>query len=60
MKWQNYTQAWDIYINGTCLRKTYSKNKAIDLAQKWSGQLFEQRKIEVIDTLTGEVIYQIN
>lgn len=60
MKWTNNLQAWEIYINGTCLKKVYSKKKAIDLAQKWCGQLFEQRKTEVVDTITGEVIYQIN
>lgn len=61
MKYNNYyEQAWEIYVNGTCLRKVYSKRKAIDLAQKWCGELFEQRKTEVIDTMTGEIIYQIN
>lgn len=60
MKWNNNLQSWDIYINGTCVHKVYSKKKAIDLAQKWCGELFEQRKVEVIDTLTGEVIYQLN
>lgn len=53
-------QAWEIYINGSCVRKVYSKKKAIDLAQKWCGQLFEHRKTEVVDTMTGEVIYQLN
>lgn len=60
MKRQNYLQAWEVYINGTCLRKVYSKKKAIDLAQKWCGELFEERKTEVVETITGEVIYQIN
>lgn len=60
MKRINNHQAWEVYINGTCLRKVYSKRKAIDLAQKWCGELFEQRKTEVVDTITGEVIYQIN
>lgn len=58
--WKQNIQAWVICINGTPLRKTYSKRKAIDLAQQWCGDLFETRKTEVIDTLTGEVIYQIN
>ena len=53
-------QAWEIYINGTCIRKIYSRRKAIELAQLWCGKLFEKRKTEVIDTMTGEVIYQIN
>lgn len=53
-------QAWEVYINGTCVRKCYSKKKAIDIAYKMCGQLFEQRKTEVVDTLTGEIIFQIN
>lgn len=56
----NLYQAWDIYINGTCIKRVYSKKKAIDLAQTWCGKLFEQRKTEVVDIITGEVIYQIN
>lgn len=60
MKWTNNLQAWEIYVNGSRIRKVYSRKKAIDLAQKWCGQLFEQRKTEVVDTLTGEVVYQIN
>lgn len=60
MKQNNNLQTWEIYINGTCVRKCYSKNKAINLSQKWCGELFEKRKTEVIDTLTGEVIYQLN
>lgn len=60
MKWEYYGKGWEIYINSSCIRKVYSKNKAIDLAQKWCGELFEQRKVEVVDCLTGEVIYQIN
>lgn len=55
-----YLEAWEIHINGTKVRKVYSKNKAINLAQKWCGCLFETRKTEVINTLTGEVEYQIN
>lgn len=51
---------YQIYINGTKIRRVYSKNRAIDLAQKWCGCLFENQKTEVIDTTTGEVIYQIN
>lgn len=60
MKWTNNLQAWEIYINGTCVRKVYSRKKAINLALIWCGQLFEQRKVEVVDTSTGEVIFQIN
>lgn len=53
-------QAWQIYVNGTPIRKTYSKTKAINIAQIRCGCLFEQRKVEVVDTITGEVVYQIN
>ena len=60
MNWKNFNESFDIYINGSCVRRTYSRNKAINLAQKWCGQLFEQRKVEVVNTISGEVIYQLN
>ena len=60
MNWKDYNESYDIYVNGSCLRRTYSKKKAIDLAQKWCGQMFEQRKVEVVNTISGEVIYQLN
>lgn len=53
-------QTWEVYVNGTCIRRTYSKTKAIDIAQIRCGCLFDQRKCEVVDTITGEVVYQIN
>lgn len=55
-----YFESWDLYVNGTKIKKVYSKQKAINLANKWCGELFEQRKVEVVDALTGEVVYQIN
>ena len=60
MNWKTNMQAWEVYVNGTCIRKVYSKKKAINIAQIRCGQLFEDRKTEVVDTLTGEVIFQIN
>ena len=60
MNWKNFNESFDIYINGSCVRRTYSRNKAINLDQKWCGQLFEQRKVEVVNTISGEVIYQLN
>lgn len=53
-------QSYDIYVNGTRLRRCYSLTKAINLAQKWCGELFETRKTEVIDSYTGEILYHIN
>lgn len=62
MSYRNYTPVFEyhIYVNGTHIKSSYSLKKAIDIAQQRSGQLFEQRKVEVINSLTGEVIYQIN
>ena len=51
-------KAYDIFINSTKLGRSYSKRKAIELAQKESASLFDgQRHVEVIDTETGEIIY---
>lgn len=58
--WNNLRQTYDVYVNGTKIMQTYSKNKAINIAQLRCGQLFESRKTEVVDTITGEVIYQLN
>lgn len=60
MNWTKNLKSFEIYINGTCILKTYSEEKAIDIAQRRSGQLFEQRKVEVVDTETGEIKYQLN
>ena len=60
----NYTnmskwyKAYDIFINSTKLGRMYSMRKAIEIAQKEGSSLFEgQRHIEVVDTETGEIIY---
>lgn len=51
-------KAYDIFVNSTKLGRLYSKRKAIDIAQKESASLFEgQRHVEVVDTETGEIIY---
>lgn len=60
MKWQDLRQAYEVYVNGTMILQTYSKKKAINIAQIRCGQLFESRKTEVVDTITGEIIYQLN
>ena len=60
MNWSDLRQAYDVYVNGTMILHTYSKKKAINIAQIRCGQLFEQRKTEVVDSITGEVIYQLN
>lgn len=60
MKWNDLRQAYDVYVNGTMIKHTYSKSKAINIAQMRCGQLFENRKTEVVDSITGEVIYQLN
>lgn len=51
-------KAYDIFINSTKLGRLYSKRKAISFAQKESASLFAgHRHVEVVDTETGEVIF---
>lgn len=58
MKYKLY-EAYDIYVNGTCIARKYSKRGAIELAQLRSGQMFETRGVDVVDVNNGEIIYQI-
>lgn len=58
MNTKKYYQSWDIYINSTRIKRYYSRKKAISIAQKESANLFlGQLHVEVVDTYTGEVIY---
>lgn len=55
---KKWYKAYDIFINCTKIGRLYSKRKAINLAQKESASLFDgHRHIEVVDTETGEVVY---
>lgn len=52
-----YYKAYDMYVNSTFKRRFYSKKKAINLAQIIGNNLFSQTHVEIVDTETGEVIY---
>lgn len=52
-----YYKSYDMYINSTFKKRYYSKNKAINLAQIIGNNLFEQNHVEVVDTETGEIIF---
>ena len=55
---KKWYKAYDIFINSTKIGRLYSKKKAINLAQKESASLYYgQRHAEVVDTETGEIIY---
>lgn len=50
-------KGYDLYINSTFKKRYYSKNKTINIAQIISNNLFEQNHVEVVDTETGEIIF---
>ena len=55
---KKWYKAYDIFINSTKLGRLYSKRKAINIAQRESNTLYEgQRHVEVVDSETGEIIY---
>lgn len=52
-----YYKSYDMYINSTFKKRFYSKNKAINLAQIMGYNLFKQNHVQIVDTETGEVIF---
>ena len=48
---------FDIYVNGTRLRRVWGIKSAIKAAQSMAGDLFDIRLVEVVDIITGEIKY---
>lgn len=48
---------FDIYVNGTRMRRVWGIKSAIKAAQKTAGDLFGTRFVEVVDIHTGEIKY---
>lgn len=48
---------FDIYVNGTRMRRIWGIKSAIRAAQQTAGDLFGGRLVEVIDIHTGEIKY---
>lgn len=48
---------FDIYVNGSKVRRVWGIKSAIRVAQATAGDLFGMRLVEVIDINTGEIKY---
>lgn len=57
INWETYPHVYDLYVNSTKVTRIWGKSKALKLAEKQAGQLFEQRHVELININTGEIIY---
>lgn len=57
---KNIYQGWDLYENGKFRQRFYSKKKAINIAQIIGQNLFGIKHCEIVDSLTGEIVYNIN
>lgn len=50
---------FDIYINGTKCYRKYGIKSAITFAENTCGNLFGERHVEVVNIITGEVVFSI-
>lgn len=57
--WSTYMDVYDLYRNGTKIKRIWGRKAAIEIAEKTSGGLWGQNRIELINIKTGEVIYDI-
>lgn len=57
MNWANYPYVYDLYINSSKVTRIWGTSKALRLAEKQAGQLFEQRHVELVNIYTGEIIF---
>lgn len=57
-KFVPYYEVFEIYINGTKVYRKYGIKSAIAFAERTCGDLFGERRVEVVNADTGEVVYQ--
>ena len=57
--WSTYQDIYDLYINGTKMKRIWGKSKATKIAESTSGGLFGLRRVELVNIHTGEIILQI-
>lgn len=57
MKWSNYRDVYDLYINGRKVKRMWGKKHALEQAEIQSGTLFGVRHVELINVFTGEIIF---
>lgn len=57
MNWKNYNDVYDMYINGSKIQRLWGKKHALHQAELQAGNLFETRRVELVNIHTGEVIF---
>lgn len=57
--WNNYTEIYDLYRNGTRIKRIWGRRAALEVAEKAGGGLWGRNRIELVNIKTGEVIYDI-
>lgn len=57
MNWSNYTDIYDLYINGKKVRRIWGLKHAIKVAESQSGNLFEEQAVWLVNIHTGLEIY---
>ena len=55
--WANYQDIFDIYKNGTKIRRVYGKKQAVHIGDRMAGELFGISRIDVVNIFTGEIIW---
>lgn len=49
---------FDLFINGKYTRRCYGIKASLRLAEAQTGQLFEDRTIELVNVKTGEIVFR--
>lgn len=57
MNWKDYNDVYDMYINGTKVKRFWGKKHALQQAELQAGALFGERHVELANIYTGEIIY---
>lgn len=57
MNWKNYIDVYDLYINGTKVKRFWGRKHALTQAETQAGSLFGERRVELVNIYTGEIIF---
>lgn len=57
LKWDGYKDVYDLYVNGTKMKRIWGKKHALEVAESQSGALFGAVHVEIVNIHTGEIIF---
>lgn len=55
--WSNYQDVYDLYVNGTKMKRIWGKKHALEIAEAQSGALFGAVHVELVNIHTGELVF---